>query len=351
MSLRRRLPARLLPSLLGSAALFVAGANAQTATQIVLGNPSTGQGTPLVIDDVGHVVGNHVLTRSTTFEGDTAEATNTTSWDLNPEAGRFTVQSRTDYNGWLGSGISLDTRYAFGVFDTFTVNSGNSGLANGSNVQLNLALTIDVWARTDAVKFQTGSNWLTFTVQQRDPVPGYLGHTYSDERFSLDYEVTVYEFVEEAVIDGVTQFDNTVTYVNGQGAEADLYNFNITVDAVVGETIELGMLLGDFNPNVYDYDIANLMEGTRQTLGNGQTDFSNAFSANMVWDLEEVEGFEGLEVLAASGFNASVNGLSAVPEPSTYAALFGAGALGFAVWHRRRQRTSFRAVTSTATTA
>lgn len=33
-----------------------------------------------------------------------------------------------------------------------------------------------------------------------------------------------------------------------------------------------------------------------------------------------------------------VSGFTAIPEPSTYAALLGAGALGFASWRRRRAK-------------
>ncbi len=325
----------LVPALLLSAP---AALQAQTATQIELGNPATGQGTPLSIDSTGHVVGNHVLTRSTTrpSDGAVATATSTTAWDLNPEAGTFSVSASSHYNGWTGSGVTLDARYVFGVFDTFTVGAGQSGLADGTNVQLNFALTIQVSGQTDAFKYQDGSNFLEFTVQQRDPVPGYLGHTYSDELFSLDYDVTVYDFVETAVINGVTQFDNTVTYINGQGNEADNYSFDITLDAVVGETLELGVLLGDFNPNVYDYDIDNLVTGTRQYIGNSQEDYGNQFSATVSWDIEHVDGFEGLDVSAASGLVTSAS-LSPVPEPSTYALLGGLAVLGVAGWRRRVQ--------------
>lgn len=34
--------------------------------------------------------------------------------------------------------------------------------------------------------------------------------------------------------------------------------------------------------------------------------------------------------------------VSAIPEPSTYAAIFGAGALGFALWRRRNRREAAR---------
>lgn len=325
---------RLLKGALFSLAM-AGSVSAQTATQIVLSNPSTGDGTPYTVDTVGRHVDNHMLSRSVMHDGDLAEATNTTNWDLNPAAGSLQVSSQSDYEGWRGSGVTLDTRYGFAVFDTFTVNAGDSGFENGDDVELTLTLNISASAQTDGLKFQTASNWLKFTVQQRDPVPGYLDQTYSEELFSLDFNVTVYEFEEKAVVNGVTLFDNTATYVDGQGNEMEVYAFDIALEAVVGETLELGMLIGDFNPNVYDYDTGNLVSGTRQDIGNSQEDFGNQFAATMGWDFEEVAGFEGLEVLAASGF---ANALSAVPEPSTYAVWLGGVVLAMVGGRRRVRR-------------
>ena len=314
-------------------ALCLTTASAQTATQIKLSYPNTGDGTPFSVDTTGRHQSNKVLTRSTEHEGNTAEATNTTSWDLNPGAGSIQISSQSDYDGWVSGGVTLDSRYVFAVFDTFTVNAGDSGLAAGANVQLNMELNISISARTDGLKFQTASNFMKFTVQQRNPVAGVFGSYDSDELFSLNYDVTVYNFVQKAVIDGVTQFDLTNPYVNGQGNEMNVYNFDITLDGVVGETLELGMMFGDFNPVDYDYSLTNLVSGTRQDIGNSQEDYGNAFSATVNWDIEEVAGFEGLEVLAASGFAPSI---SAVPEPSTSAALLGLLALGFCNCRRRR---------------
>ena len=53
-------------------------------------------------------------------------------------------------------------------------------------------------------------------------------------------------------------------------------------------------------------------------------------------------GSTGALRLDAVTLNGSV---SAIPEPSTYAAIFGVAALGFAGWHRRRQQQKTPAVT------
>ena len=330
---------RFVRSSVLACAIVLAGAPlafAQTAAQLKLGNPRVGDGTPFTVNTVGQSQGDHQLDRSVVNPSNNAVAAvqNITTWDINPGQGYLELGSTTTYNGWQGSGVSLDTRYAAGVFDTFTVNAGNSGFANGDAVQLTLALTIQVAAQTDAFKFQTGSNWLKFTVQERFPA----GTNAVAERFSFNYDVTVYEFIEKAVINGTTQFDNTTTYVNGQGDEADNYAFNITLDAVVGQSLELALLLGDFNPNNYSYDMTNLVEGTRQDLGNGQEDFGNAFNLRYAWDIQHAAGFAGLQIDAASGFITSASA-SAVPEPATTAALLGAAALGLTV-SRRRPRTA-----------
>jgi len=305
--------------------------SAQTATQIHLSLPSSGAGTPFSVDTVGRHQSNHLLSRSTVHNGNIAEASNTTNWDLNPGTGSMQISSQSQYQGWVGSGVSLDTRYGFGLFDTFTINAGNSGFAFGDDVALNLSLSSQVAAQTDGLNAQTAGNWLKFTLQQRNPIPGFLGLTYSQELLSLDYQVGVYNFTEKAIINGVTQFDNTVAYANGQGNEADVYNFNVTLNGKVGETVELGMLFGDFTANVYDYSIENLSEGTRQNIGNAQENYGNEFSALVNWDIEDRPGFEGLEVLAASGFDPAIN---AVPEPATYVTVFGLVCLSFCASRR-----------------
>ncbi len=319
---------------LGASILLPIG-SAQQATQVKLTNPNSGAGTPFSVNSNGRQNSNHVLTRSTEFNGDVATATNTTNWDLNPAAGSMQISSTSSYLGWAGSGVSLDTRYVFAVFDTFTINAGDSGLAAGTNVQLTLNLDISISAATDGLNAQTASNFMKFTVQQRDPVQGAFGAYDSDELFSLQYDVTVYNFVQKAIVGGVTQLDVTTPYANGQGDEMNVYNFDITLAGQVGETIELGMLFGDFNPVDYDYTLDNLVTGTRQDIGNSQTDYGNEFAATINWDFEEIAGFEGLEIEAASGF---ASAMSAVPEPSTFAALLGVFSLGLCASRRSRRR-------------
>ncbi len=316
---------------------LAASLHAQVATQVVLSNPNSGDGSGYTVDTTGRHQNVNNLSRSVTHLGNVAEATNTTSWDINPAGGYIQFSSTSAYTGWVGSGVTLDTRYGMANFDTFTVNAGNSGFANGDAVKVNLALTLQASASTDGLKFETASNNMAFSVQRRDPVPGYLGNTYAEEIFSMDFNVTVYEFVEKAVINGVVDFDNTVTYVNGQGNELRNYAFDIELDAVVGETLELGLLVGGFNPNVYDYDISNFVSGTRQDIGNSQVDYGNTMAATFSWDIEHAAGFGGLDVLAASGFAPSA---SAVPEPGSFAIIAGFLAIGFAGGRRRRAQDS-----------
>ena len=51
---------------------------------------------------------------------------------------------------------------------------------------------------------------------------------------------------------------------------------------------------------------------------------------------------------AGAGFTLDATGMSAVPEPSTYAMFAGCGALGFAVYSRRRQSVGSQATGSTS---
>ena len=297
--------------------------------------PLAGAGAPFTVDTTGRDQGVHNLSRSVTFNGAVAEVANSTTWDINPGAGSMQISSTTNYNGWQGAGASLDTRYGFANFDTFTVNAGNSGFANGAAVKVNLAVTVQVSAQTDAFRAQTGSNFLDFAIYLRDPASGFLNITYGDKIFSLDYDVTVYDFYRKAVVQGVTQFDLTTDYVNGQGNEADLYQFDLELDAVVGETLELGMMLGRLSSNVYNYELVNLAHGTRQDLASGQEQFGNEFATTFSWDIEHVDGFDGLDVVAFSGFVPSASAASPVPEPATATALLGLLALSAGLTRRR----------------
>ncbi|MCF3651324.1 hypothetical protein [Synoicihabitans lomoniglobus] len=302
-------------------------AEAQTATQVRMVSYGDESGGVMNIDTTGRSVDDVNLfdTKTRDVDGgiEVATATNQTSWDINPAEGSIQLTSQSHYQGWNGSGVGLDTRVGLANYDTFTVNTGASGLADGTPVKFLLALEIDAAAQTDGLKFQTATNTLKYTIQQNHPLaPGQ-----AVELFYLQYNVTVYEFFERLYVENVLQFENTTPYENGQGDEAHNYMFGLEIDAVVGETIELAMMIGDLNPASYNYDAVNLAEGTRQNIGDSQKNYGDQFSTTFTWDVEEVAGFEGLEISAASGFAPSINA-SAVPEPSSSAALLGFVVLG-----------------------
>ena len=68
--------------------------------------------------------------------------------------------------------------------------------------------------------------------------------------------------------------------------------------------------------------------------GGNYTDLSGSRTFRFyMWNSEGAAGTGGLQ--GDLSFNGT---LSAIPEPSTYAAIFGTLALVGTVWHRRRQR-------------
>ena len=75
--------------------------------------------------------------------------------------------------------------------------------------------------------------------------------------------------------------------------------------------------------------------GNSITLSGGDyTDLSGSRTFRFyMWNSESAAGTGGLQ-----GNLSFTGSLSAIPEPSTYAAIFGGLALAGAIWHRRRQR-------------
>jgi hypothetical protein len=91
--------------------------------------------------------------------------------------------------------------------------------------------------------------------------------------------------------------------------------------------------------NAAGYVMANSYTGTNQPTG------SSGWVVPTTYSFLENGGFESSTTAASSAyasagaaFTLDATAMSAVPEPSTYATIAGCGALGFAVYRRRRQR-------------
>lgn len=112
----------------------------------------------------------------------------------------------------------------------------------------------------------------------------------------------------------------------------------ITYDA--GTHVLTGWYDADGAANTYNFTAITTLTADAGTWG-APGDFSIYLMGNSGYD-NEAGGMNGPAI--ASGLATMDNfygaGLSAVPEPSTYAAMFGVAALGLAAWRRRQPQAS-----------
>ncbi len=156
-------------------------------------------------------------------------------------------------------------------------------------------------------------------------------------------------------------------YLNGptsNGSKFLFYNGNaswsgigLMVNGTTVEVLEGGLYAdtaGSLNANQWNYVALAYAAGSLQVFVNGTTapsfsassafrDFSSATGNGQPNDFFVGGSFAGsLDELRISSFSGSFNtsmlsysAMSAVPEPSTYAALAGLAALGLVIWRRR----------------
>lgn len=135
--------------------------------------------------------------------------------------------------------------------------------------------------------------------------------------------------------------DNETRYgsgaVIGATTGALVISFNATTKTLVGH-FDADGATGGYSPTAMTTFAGDSM--TTSTWGMTDSDtFSIFLTANGMFDGDGESGFGPLLVsgdVTLSNFY-SQSGLTAVPEPSTYAAIFGAAVLGLAAW-RRKQR-------------
>jgi hypothetical protein len=129
------------------------------------------------------------------------------------------------------------------------------------------------------------------------------------------------------------------------------YNFTLGKNAFVPGTVTWTLSLSD-NQNSTPFQIASgslTTSGAASQLFSGvgnsytfTTGGSTTFATSMRLTYTSIDGATDPRVtiaMANSGFGGGgiTFGASAIPEPSTYAAIAGAAMLGLAVWRRRRQ--------------
>jgi autotransporter-associated beta strand protein len=139
------------------------------------------------------------------------------------------------------------------------------------------------------------------------------------------------------------------------GANWDLLSISgsLTLTATAGSpfNVTLTSLLADNTAgNVINFNSAENSSYTIATATGGIVGFDpSAFAINSSAFSNATNG--GTWSIAQSGNNLNLNftSSSAIPEPSTYAAIFGALALGFAVYRRRKSPTTRSTVPSLLT--
>lgn len=129
--------------------------------------------------------------------------------------------------------------------------------------------------------------------------------------------------------------------------------WSLTVTAAAGQTLDIGSIFysvgkgGSSDPRGYFIrssvdSFASDIAGSQLPTGANQNpgDFSVSLAGNPAYQGLNSVTFRFYNYTPNPGFN-SVDwrnvGLIAVPEPSDYALVFGAGSLGAVIWNRRRR--------------
>ncbi len=138
----------------------------------------------------------------------------------------------------------------------------------------------------------------------------------------------------------------TSIFSNGAAADGTEYGYNPSVTAASFTALLLSydagtkMLTASFDAdttNGYSYTSMPSQSVNVQSLWgmSGSDTFSLYLFGNSGWDEAGPDVSPTIALGEASFDNLYGTGVSAIPEPSTYAAMFGALALGLAAWRRR----------------
>ncbi len=122
---------------------------------------------------------------------------------------------------------------------------------------------------------------------------------------------------------------------------SQIYNATLTTHIEVEARIDSGNASNGFIVNLFDSQGLGALTATFNAVNfNGATftAFSSAVSVHPDNGVRSDIAFFGIAgVGTTNAFRFSFDRISAVPEPSTYAAIFGALALGFVAYRRRMQ--------------
>jgi hypothetical protein len=206
-------------------------------------------------------------------------------------------------------------------------------VAFATAARANILLTID-WSNLSAVKVTATGNAPAFSYNNGEDAPVWAGGASS---FKGEDGMTFVNFLTSASATfgdvGPAATSSTLSDYSGTNIFNQFYILNT----------------GTQNGSGKDFNIYATVTSSNYLFANGQP----AFTGEAVFDLSGAQYSTLVSLLPAQGASGnlvmwntfdyplgtwSVTGAaSAVPEPSTYALIFGLGALGLAAWRRRSQ--------------
>lgn len=232
----------------------------------------------------------------------------------------YTPASPTDsqfsYMQYTGATLSYDTSWSIRVDTNYAIPS--SIFTSGSQQFINLGLMVT-----------PGSE----TVDLNGVNPGFRGYLVSSNLFSTTSDTYNRGF-------------ETSLFSDGSAADGTEYGYN---PSITGATFTSVMLSYDAGSQLltasFDADTTNGHSFTSMpsqsvnanTLWgmSGSDTFSLYLFGNSGWDEAGPNVSPTIDLGEVTFDNLYGSGLSAIPEPSTYAAMAGVCALGLAVWRRR----------------
>ena len=238
-----------------------------------------------------------------------------------------TLQISSNVGNYYTNGAPTDTQFSYMQYTGTTLSYGTSW---SIRVDANYATPSSIF-NNDSQQFINLGLMVTpgsATVGISGGAPTFNGFLVSSNLFSTTSETYNRGF-------------ETSIFSNGAAADGTEYGYNPSVTAATFTAVMLSydaatkMLTASFDAdttNGYTYTSMPSQSVNVQSLWSmsGSDTFSLYLFGNSGWD--DV----GTDISPTIGLGeATFDNLSAIPEPSTYAAIFGALALGLAAWRRR----------------
>lgn len=245
-------------------------------------------------------------------------------------SGNTNANADVSYTYGLDTTFSHDaTSFSIDLGITDPIKHPYYGSARSTKLQTDTRVDTGFWnnsayADPETVTFSGGSDPFLVTFAVEETQFDYSVTSTLSDSFSIYLSLTYY--VKQFSSTGVLKQSSTVQYIR-QATNAnsvyqlDTSNAAATFNLVTGDYIEITA--------THDAEVSYTMNGheTSAQTGSLAADLAGSFY------ISDLTG--GMSFSADQGSSLT---LSAVPEPSTYAAIFGALALGGAVWQRRRRR-------------